>query len=130
MKKPVVGDIPKVMLKSFDDMKSELDSFFDEIVHELADTEMYDRIACKKVEFINWLKQNNLYTQITNLTLIEPATELEWECTELILTYLKKFDLFMLQCIHNTESLMYSDMYLRKRMSKFSKEYDGELSIL
>lgn len=124
--KKVVKDIPKVELKSYVDMKSELDDFFASIIHELADNYMYDKVATKKAEFLSWLKANFLFTLVEPNTSYEITTEFEWECRKELLEYLCKFDMFLLQCLCEgaKEELHNYDFVLRKNMSKFNKEYD------
>ena len=121
--KKVIKEFPKVVLKSYKDKKEELDDFFDSVTMEVADYEHFNLIKSKKVEFLDWLNSEGLYRLLINFDLIEPMTQFEWECRQQILSYIAKFDLYMLQCM-KTEQFEYGDIYLRRKMSEFDINYN------
>ena len=125
--KKVIKEFPKVELKSYEDKKEELNDFFASIEHELADYEHLDLIKSKKVDFLNWLQLKRLNRLLINFNLVEPITEFEWQCRQDILAYVRKFDLYMLQCIKNKEELEYSEIHLRRKMSEFDRDYEDLL---
>lgn len=130
----VIKEFPKVVLKSYRDKKEELDEFFTSLILEPADEEHYYIIKSKKQDFLDWLKINYLNTLLTNFDITEPRSEFEWQCRQEILTYLAKFDFYLLQCIRNQqelENIQRMDIYLRKKMTKFNKNYNiGDTSEL
>ena len=126
----VIKEIPTFELKSFVDKKSELDDFFNSITYELADNYMFEVIRNRKADFLSWLNKNYLIQLLKIFDSMEVITEFEWKCRQEILTYLTKFDMYLLQCIPNKEDLEFSDLRLKKRMIEFNKDFDNELSIL
>ena len=130
----VIKEFPKVILKSYKDKKEELDDFFNSMIMRPADNEHFNLVKSKKVEFLNWLNSKGLYTLLINFDLVEPMTRFEWECRQEILTYLAKFDFYLLQCIRNQqelENIQRMDIYLRKKMTEFNKSYNiGDTSEL
>lgn len=123
----VIKEFPKVVLKSYRDKKEELDEFFTSLTLKPADEEHYYSIKSKKQNFLDWLKINYLNTLLTNFDILEPMSEFEWQCRQEILTYLAKFDFYLLQCIRNQqelENIQRMDIYLRKKMTEFDKSYN------
>lgn len=124
--KKIIEEFQKVELKSYKDKKEELDDFFNSMIMQPADYQHLDLIKSKKVDFLNWLKSKWLDRLLTNFNLVEPITEFEWECRQQILTYIAKFDLYMIQCMRNnidSEHRERMDICLRKDMSEFDKYY-------
>ena len=121
--KKVIKEFPKVVLKSYKDKKEELDDFFNSMIMKPADNEHFNLVKSKKVEFLDWLNSKGLYRLLINFDLIEPMTQFEWECRQQILSYVAKFDSYMLQCM-NTEQFEYNDIYLRRKMSEFDINYN------
>ena len=111
----------------YKDKKAELDAFFDSIISEPATYSMYELICSKKKDFLDWLRDRNLIFLISNYNITSPVTEFEWFCRQEILSYIAKFDLYILQVYPDKERIFDSNKFLSEQIKVFNEglKYEG-----